>query len=484
MIRSIMTHWRHGLISCLFVVSIPLYGQWQHNFTPSVYQDTITQNLLDTLKARNLRCKSNLTGSRQAMAFARELYDQRYEYLVKTFNNDYFMVATDLTAYLQRVTERIYRTNPHLTVSATVYPYRSSVPNAVSFGDGTIAFMLGLLERLENEDQVAFVICHELAHLHADHTNKKVQQLAALNFDKDLKKKLMEIRASEFNRYSRMKALMKEMGISMGSHSREHELEADSIGLTFFIRAGYNPASAIRCMEILDSVDVTQDKRMPELRKTFQTTHYAFKDSWLTYKQSTVWHKPLTSEEDDTLKTHPDCQRRIRNMQAFFKANGVVVGHDQMSEAYHTVRESARFDLADTEYHFKNYGKSLFRALMLLQDYPDNVYAHALVGRSLYRLYESQKNHELGKVLELPDGRFPENYDRVLSFIHTLRLGELGSLTYYYMVSRPESYFDDENFLYTLWLCSGLPPSQVDRDRVKEDYIRKFPNGRYRKQMN
>jgi hypothetical protein len=106
-----------------------------------------------------------------------------------------------------------------------------------------------------------------------------------------------------------------------------------------------------------------------------------------------------------------------------------------------------------------------------------------MIAKCMYTLFIYQRNHQLSKVVTLPDPRFADNYDRFLTFIHKLRLGEIAGIAYNYAISRPESNFNDEEFIYALWLCSRLELSKMDPDKVKEEYVAKFPRGKYLKQM-
>jgi hypothetical protein len=47
------------------------------------------------------------------------------------------------------------------------------------------------------------------------------------------------------------------------------------------------------------------------------------------------------------------------------------------------------------------------------------------------------------------------------------------------VVNQKEKNFSDEEFLYSFWLCSQLPGSNIDPDKVKDEYIMKFKNGKY-----
>ncbi len=460
-----------------------LVGQFENNYTTSPITDTIPVNIAKELKEKLEQDKLTVSGSSsQVNSFLKSLYEKRYEYLIKNFNDDLFIIDNEFTLYLQSILDEIYKSNPGLR-ETKAYVLRSTVPNAVSFGDGTIGFTLGLLARMETDAQVAFVLCHEIAHFNKEHSRQDLETLARLNYDKDLKKKIDAARRSEYDRYTKLKEIFKGLGFSITHHTRGHEYEADSQGFVYFSNTRFNPRAPIRVMEILDSVDVPRFDYTIDFKKHFDFKSYSFKTSWLDYTKSSTWH--ASPEDEDSLKTHPDCQKRIVALELQMKSlAGDTVGDDSMDQRgiyYFTTK--SEFEMVESDFHFKRYGKALFRALMLAHQYPDNIYLQAMISKCLHKLYIYQRNHELGKVIELPDPRFPDNYDRFLTFVHKLRLGELASITYHYTTTRPVSSFEDEEFLYALWLCSTLEVSKLAPDKVREEYAAKFPGGKYLRQM-
>lgn len=473
-----------GVIVFCFYASI-LTAQFDKNYRPSPITDTIPTGVTKELKEKLEKDKVSVSGSSaQVNSFLKSLYEKRYEYLIKNFNDDIFILDEEFTPYLQGILDEIYKSNPGLPRETKVYAMRSSVPNALSFGDGTIGFTLGLLARMETDAQVAFVLCHEMAHYHKEHSKQDLAALARLNYDKDLKKKIDAVRRSEYERYSKLKEIFKGLGFSITHHTRGHEYEADSQGLIYFANTNFNPRAAIRVMEVLDSVDVPQNSNLIDFKKHFDSKAYSFKPSWMDYIKSSTWHAP--PEDEDSLKTHPDCLKRIVALNLQMQSLGAdTIGIDNRNndEGIQYISTKSQFEMVESEFHFKQYGKSLFRALLLAQQFPDNIYLQAIISKSLYKLYIYQRNHELGKVLELPDPRFPDNYDRFLTFIHKLRLGELASVAYNYTTTRPESSFQDEEFLYAVWLCSTLEVSKLDPNKVRDEYTAKFSPGKYSKQM-
>jgi Zn-dependent protease with chaperone function len=150
--------------------SLTALAQFESSYTPAQFQDTIPQEVSDHLKTRLAAQKKALSADKVSHRnFILSLYEQHTESLVKYFNEDYFIVNDELTTYLQSVLMKILQSNPQLQDQITIYAHRSSSPNAFTFWDGTIGVTLGLLARMENEDEVAFVLCHELAHYYSNH---------------------------------------------------------------------------------------------------------------------------------------------------------------------------------------------------------------------------------------------------------------------------------------------------------------------------
>lgn len=464
-------------------LSMLAIAQFEQNFKPSPFLDTIpgtvAADLAEKLRVDKLSCTDP---DRQVNTFLKSLYDKRHEYLVKSINDDLFIMDGDLASYVQSIANEIYAANPQLSRPVQVVVVRSETPNAMSFGEGTIGITLGLLSRLETDAQVAFVLCHEIAHFQAVHSDQHLRELARLNYDKDLKKKIDDVRRTTYNQYSRLKEIFKGMGFSITHHSRGYEFEADSLGLIYLRNTSFNPDAAIRVMEILDSVDVAANEKPVDFKRYFDFKKYPFKEHWVAYTKSDTWHASFKIE--DSLKTHPDCDRRITALQRQGKRYAEKNGKDFISgNGIRHYRISSLFELVESLDHFKEYGRSLYAALQLTQQFPENTYLHAMIGRGLFKLYAAQKIHEFGKVTELPDPRFSESYDRYLTFIHKLRLGELAALSYHYITVAPEKDFEDEEMIYSLWLVSSLPGSEMDQQKVGDDYLSMFPDGRYKKDI-
>ncbi len=464
------------------------FSQYEHSYSPAQIQDTIPQEVAEYLRTKLATQKKALSASKVLHRnFVFSLYEKHNETLIKYFNDDYFIVKDELTDYLQSVLKRILQSNPQLQDQITIYAHRSSSPNAFTFWDGTIGVTLGLLTRMENEDEVAFVICHELAHYYGNHIDSRIQEIAKANYDPEIEKEIRSVSNNRYEKYTRLKKIVKDLNLSLKHHSRGEEFAADSIGLTYFLRTTYQPKASVRLMEILDSAHVSKYRKNIDLKKSFSFQKYPFKESWLTYTKSAMKHN--MSDEDygdsDTVQTHPDCKRRIASLKRQLQRKEISFSSNlKSSESTNTIARRSELEMIESECHFKHYGKSFFYALALLEKYPNNIYVHSMIGRNLALIYQSLKDHQFGKTVQLPDERLDENYNLVLAFLHNLRIMETASLGYNYMTSKSESYFTDEEFLYALWLICRTPVSDLSAQLVKEDYLKRFPEGRFVSLLN
>ena len=467
------------LLTVLSATALLTFGQYPKAFTPSAFLDTIPVEVHEQLKQRLSADKAKVTAKGKHGDYIKSLYDHRFDYVVDSFNEDYFIVDHPLTSMLRRVADRIYDANPALPRELTVYTYRSAVPNAISFGEGTIAVMLGLLERLETEDQLAFILCHEFAHYYAGHAEKRFAELAALNYDKELTRKISEIKQSAYGRYSKLKTLFNTLDMSLSRHNRKSEAEADSLGLVYYLRTGYDRHAALGVMRILQDADKGLYRNNIDFRRHFGFAEYPFKESWGDYQQSNIIYASLTDDETDTLKTHPDTRKRLERLRRQLGITQLDTGRLRDGKPIKGLTELASFEVISSHYHFKQFGKALFYSLLLTERFPDDPYPRAMVAKSLYQLHKSQKDHNLDKVLELPDPRFDENYNRFLNFVSKLRLHELANLAYEYVTHQPAEFYSDEEFIHALWQCSRFQFSRMDDEKIAEEYQRLFPDGRY-----
>jgi len=165
--------------------------------------------------------------------------------------------------------------------------------NAWCMPGGKVVVYTGILPLTKDDDGLAVVMGHEIAHAIADHGNERMSQqlaiqAAGIGLDVYMQQKPQQTRDIFMSAFG--------VGSQLGTlaYSRQHELEADKLGLVFMAMAGYSPDRAISFWQEMSKVG---------------------------------GNKPA-----EILSTHPSDENRIAQIKAFLpEANKYFISHGSSS---------------------------------------------------------------------------------------------------------------------------------------------------------
>jgi len=165
--------------------------------------------------------------------YVRTAFEQRKEFLSSMLDNGQLMFGTELDKKVHQVFTQIVASNPQLKGVAQEYVLMNGSVNALNLGGGCILVFTGLLERLQNEDQLALILCHELAHQYKDHVNKQILKNAEISTDKALNDSIQHILKDQYNTSAKLTNFLIPGLTKKMQYSRQRELEADSLGFIY-----------------------------------------------------------------------------------------------------------------------------------------------------------------------------------------------------------------------------------------------------------
>lgn len=120
----------------------------------------------------------------------------------------------------------------------------SNEANAWCMPGGKVVVYSGILPVVQNENGLAVVMGHEIAHAIARHGNERMsQQMAAQGIGTGLSVALSSQPTATRNIFNTAFGVGSQLGTL--AYSRKHESEADHMGLIFMAMAGYNPSEAV-----------------------------------------------------------------------------------------------------------------------------------------------------------------------------------------------------------------------------------------------
>jgi predicted Zn-dependent protease len=132
----------------------------------------------------------------------------------------------------------------------------SDIINAFALPGGQVFITTGLLAKLDDVDEVAAVLSHEIVHVLARHG---AQRLAK----NDLTNGLIGAVATASGDASASQAAAVIGQLINLQYGREDELQSDSVGVCIMISAGYDPAGMIDVQRVLEAA--SDGQRPPEI---------------------------------------------------------------------------------------------------------------------------------------------------------------------------------------------------------------------------
>jgi len=132
--------------------------------------------------------------------------------------------------------------------------------NAFALPGGPVFITYALYSKLENEDQLAGILGHEIGHVIGRHSAERIAQLGFTN------SVITGVAVGSGSQETSQAAAVIGNLVNM-KYGRGDELESDNLGVKIMIDAGYDP------QEMLDVMQILKESAGPNRTPEFQSTH-------------------------------------------------------------------------------------------------------------------------------------------------------------------------------------------------------------------
>lgn len=153
-----------------------------------------------------------------------------------------------------RLSRTVFWDVPHAEWEFVVFE-APGVLNAFAMPGGKVGVFSGLIDFCENEDQLASVIAHEIAHVAARHSHEKYSQgmlLKPLGAATSIGVGMSTGSTGIYLPSVGSAAGSGVTSITQSAFDRGKELEADHIGLIYMAKAGYDPRESLRLLQRME----------------------------------------------------------------------------------------------------------------------------------------------------------------------------------------------------------------------------------------
>ncbi|MBL4817462.1 MAG: Zn-dependent protease [Shewanella sp.] len=233
------------------------------------------------------------TGRSQTLLFSsheiNQMGDQSFEQIKK---QERLSTDSKLVNYVDCVANRVTRVLPDKSLKWDVIVFESEQVNAFALPGGHIGVYTGLLNVAENEDQLATVIGHEVAHVLANHSNEQVSRAQMTGLGMQLADVALGAGGvSNKDLYMAALGLGTQVGFIL-PYGREQESEADIMGVELMARAGFDPRQS---MLLWQNMAKAGGEQGPELLSTHPSHSHRIDD--LSQMQAQVMPLYLASKD-------------------------------------------------------------------------------------------------------------------------------------------------------------------------------------------
>jgi predicted Zn-dependent protease len=203
----------------------------------------------------------------------------------ETLSKDHLSTRNDWQAQLRRVGQRIAAVAEKPEYKWEFNVLQGKEVNAFALPGGKVAFWEGIMPVAQDDNGIAVIMGHEVAHALARHGAERMsQQMGAQAIGEILALGVGKVSPGLHDDFLKMYGMGATVGVLL-PWGRAQESEADQIGLTLMAKAGYDPETAVAFWQRMSKIS---GDKPPEFLSTHPSdeTRIAQIKAWLPEARS------------------------------------------------------------------------------------------------------------------------------------------------------------------------------------------------------
>jgi predicted Zn-dependent protease len=158
----------------------------------------------------------------------------------------------NINAYVSQVGQAVARNAERKDVTYTFTVLNSDEINAFALPGGYVYVTRGLVALANNEAELAGVLGHEIGHVNARHTAERMGQQQTASILSTLGVAAATILGGDTAGQLATGVAQQGSAIYLGQYSQSQEFEADSLGVRYIAKTGYDPQAMATFLDSLD----------------------------------------------------------------------------------------------------------------------------------------------------------------------------------------------------------------------------------------
>ena len=265
----------------------------------------------------------------------------------------------------------------------------------------------------------------------------------------------------------------------MGLHSRSNELVADELGAQYALNAGFSRKGIIAALEFLKDSDKPIWTDSLDIQQMLSTPDYAIPTKYLTQVDAFSAWSEMEHLHDipDSLRTHPYCEERIKNVQSKTTENQSNVA--DLAAIFQALHPPILYEYLLTFFEESNLGRALYYAMIQKNRGDDSPFLDALIDLCLYDLAYGIRVQTFSDKCQFPDRKYSNGYNAVLEFAqaqNSKRFLKIANGYYQAHLAKAEN-FELKNILslYKKYFEAGfIRQSDIREAALKNDFYKEL----------
>lgn len=281
----------------------------------------------------------------------REYFIQRKSYSIDHLLHSGLVVYGDpLTEHIKDVASKLLVNDPALLNKLSFYTFRTNEANAFVTSDGEVFVTIGLISQLTSDYELAFVLAHEISHYVENHNVegfRKEREIGESINENNFDKQIRELKA----------------------YSKQHEVEADELGLKRYLEAGF-PLE-----ELVNVFDILAYSYLPIDEVAFDKTYLSGEHAFIHESKMPEEINEIEFDEDydDTYHSHPNISKRKKIFDDELLEKYIDFEPEQKrtfnAADFTNIRRIARYERVNNWLYYSDFSNALYEIYILETKY-------------------------------------------------------------------------------------------------------------------
>lgn len=460
-----MTYFRKLLLLLLFVGSFVLKAQEvRGDRLYSMADDTLVNAIMDNAANELVQLDMSTKYYKPYIREAREVVLSRLEH-------GHYVKNDSMETNLKRIFNQICTANelellPVILISDD--PFVNAGVNII----GVFEFTMGLLTQVRTEDELAWVVGHEIAH----HMNYHAAEVIYDFYNLDVE----ELQTKEFTRIVQgrgtlegLKA-MQSATYTLQRNRRNREILADSLAMVYLKQAQFDFRGGAAILSQMGYRYLNQEPSGYAVLQGLFSPKYPPMGYWFEPRLPAYDRHPGGFFNKDSVATHPDLQDRLSRLQLVLQLK------DSLPERPMQYGPNGIFSqLVESAYSSNSFEACLYLALLGRLRYPEDPFYTTKIGQIFLDLYEAKDDRNSGdpiyRYVDYFTLNLSGNLKEVNAFLYNLQPQEYLEIGYHYL-NNPSTFnpWSETHYLLLIRYCELTGRHKI-AEQVKKMHADHFP---------